>query len=73
MASIINATTAGLQETGDPTSQGVLALQANGVTVVTLSSTTGAVFTGNLYDDVIEVGVPFTAAFNLENNNYEIC
>lgn len=72
MASIINATTAGLQETGDPTSQGVLALQANGVTVVTLSSTTGAVFTGNLYDDGIEVGVHAKAAFNLANNNSAI-
>ena len=68
MASIINATTAGLQETGDPTSQGVLDLQANGVSVVTLSSTTGARFSGNLYDNGIEVGVYAQAAFNAANN-----
>ena len=67
MASIINATTAGLQETGDPTSQGVLDLQANGVSVVTLSSTTGARFSGNLYDNGIEVGVYAQAAFNAAN------
>jgi len=68
MASIINATTAGLQETGDPNSQGVLDLQANGVSVVTLSSTTGARFSGNLYDNGIEVGVYAQAAFNAANN-----
>ena len=68
MASIINATTAGLQETGDPNSQGVLDLQANGVSVVTLSSTTGARFTGNLFDNGIEVGVYAQAAFNAANN-----
>jgi len=67
MASIINATTAGLQETGDPNSQGVLDLQANGVSVVTLSSTTGARFTGNLFDNGIEVGVYAQAAFNAAN------
>jgi hypothetical protein len=69
MASIINATTAGLQETGDPNSQGVLDLQANGVSVVTLSSTTGARFTGNLFDNGIEVGVYAQAAFNAANNS----
>ena len=69
MASIINATTAGLQETGDPNSQGVLDLQANGVSVVTLSSTTGARFTGNLFDNGIEVGVYAQAAFNTANNS----
>ena len=69
MASIINATTAGLQETGDPTSQGTLDLQANGVSVVTLSSTTGARFTGNLFDNGIEVGVYAQAAFNAANNS----
>jgi hypothetical protein len=69
MASIINATTAGLQETGDPTSQGTLDLQANGVSVVTLSSTTGARFTGNLFDNGIEVGVYAQAAFNTANNS----
>ncbi len=69
MASIINATTAGLQETGDPTSQGTLDLQANGVSVVTLSSTTGARFTGNLFDNGIEVGVHAQAAFNTANNS----
>jgi len=68
MASIINATTAGLQETGDPTSQGTLDLQANGVSVVTLSSTTGARFTGNLFDNGIEVGVHAQAAFNVANS-----
>jgi len=68
MASIINATTAGLQETGDPTSQGVLDLQANGVSVVTLSSTTGARFSGNLYDNGIEVGTFVQAAFNAANS-----
>jgi hypothetical protein len=69
MASIINATTAGLQETGDPNSQGVLDLQANGVSIVTLSSTTGAKFTGNLFDNGIEVGVHAQAAFNAANNS----
>jgi len=69
MASIINATTAGLQETGDPTSQGTLDLQANGVSVVTLSSTTGARFTNNLFDNGIEVGVHAQAAFNTANNS----
>jgi hypothetical protein len=69
MASIINATTAGLQETGDPNSQGVLDLQANGSSVVTLSSTTGARFSGNLYDNGIEVGVHAQAAFNAANNS----
>ena len=72
MASIINATTAGLQETGDPTSQGVLDLQANGVSVVTLSSTTGAKFSGNLYDNGIEVGVYAQAAFNAANNSASV-
>jgi len=72
MASIINATTAGLQETGDPTSQGTLDLQANGVSVVTLSSTTGARFTGNLFDNGIEVGVHAQAAFNAANNSASV-
>ena len=48
MASTINATTAsggGLVETGD--ASGVLALQSNGVTIVTVSST-GEAITGNM-------------------------
>jgi hypothetical protein len=47
MASIINATTLGLQEAGDSTSSGTLNLQANGSTVIALSSAAGTNITGN--------------------------
>ena len=68
MSSIINATTAGLQTAGDVNSSGTLAIQANGTTVMTVSSVTGVNFTGNLYDNGVEVGAYTQAAFNKANN-----
>jgi hypothetical protein len=68
MSSIINATTAGLQTAGDVNSSGTLAVQANGTTVMTVSSVTGVNFTGNLYDNGVEVGTFAQAAFNAANS-----